>query len=106
MRKILMSASALALVMAMSAPALAGTQANNGINCAPLGGAPGLGANFLSAESQGGDNPHQPGIGNLSKSFGGSGVVFQSRPFLLKTFCVVQNGNGKGPGGVEPPPAD
>jgi len=102
MRKILMSASALALVMAMSAPALAGAQANNGINCIDEG-APGQGAKALFEAGEG--TQTKPGIGNLAKSFP-EGTDFQQPPLLMNFFCVIQNGKGQGPGHEPPPPAD
>ena len=60
-------------------------------------GKPGPLANELSENSQGGGNPFGPGIGNLAASFNPGNPLLQP-PVLLNSFCVIQNGEGQGPG--------
>jgi hypothetical protein len=94
--KLLISAAVVGFALGLSSPIMAAS--DKGIDCAPNGGSPGTGANQLSEESQGGDNPFKPGIGNLAKSFGPPGNPLRDPAVLLNTFCGIQNGKGKGPG--------
>jgi len=94
--KLLISAAVVGCALGLSSPIMAAS--DKGIDCAPNGGSPGTGANQLSEVSQESDNPFRPGIGNLARSFGPAENPFQDPAVLMNSFCVIQNGKGKGPG--------